>query len=69
MVRPASVGDRFLWPSGWQLRSSSAAADSRSGMVGHLSSPPSGLADGAVSVPVDALCICRNFFPVNPGLF
>ena len=41
-----------LWPSRWQLWSSAAAADSRTGMVGHLSSPPSGVADGAVSVPL-----------------
>ena len=69
MFRPASAGDRYLWPSGWRLRSSAAAAGSRAGMDGRLSSPPSGVADGAVSCTLNALCIDRNLFPVNPGLF
>ena len=34
-----------------------AAADSRAGIDGRLSSPPSGGADGAVSCTLDALCI------------
>ena len=45
------------------------AAGSRAGMDGHLSSPPSGVADGDNSCTLDALCIDRNLFPVNPGLF
>ena len=69
MFRPASVGDRSLWPSGWRLRSSAAAAGSRAGIDGRLSSPPSGVADSAVSYTLDALCIDRNLFPVNPDLF
>ena len=51
-----------LWPSGWRLRSSTVAADSRSGMVGHLSSPPSGVADGAVSVPLMLCASTRIYF-------
>ena len=39
------------------------------GIDGRLSSPPSGVADGAVSYTLHALCIDRNSFPVNPGLF
>ena len=58
-----------LWPSGWRLRSSATAAGSLVGMDGRLSSPPSGVADGSVSCTLDALCIDRNLFPVNPGLF
>ena len=54
---------------GWRLRSSAATAGSRAGIDGRLSSPPSGVADGAVSYTLDALCIDRDFFPVNPGLF
>ena len=34
-----------------------AAADSRAGIDGRLSSPPSGGADGAVTCTLDALCI------------
>ena len=43
-------------PSGWRLRSS---AGSCAGIDGRLSSPPSGVADGAVSCTLDALCIDR----------
>ena len=68
VCRPASAGDRYLWPSGWRLQSSAVAAGSRAGMDGCLCSPPSGVADGDVSCTLDALCIDRNF-PVNPGLF
>ena len=57
MVWPASAGARYLWPSGWRLRSSAAAADSRAGMVGCLSSPPLRVADGDVSVP---LMLCAS---------
>ena len=39
------------------LQSSVAAADSRSGIDGRLSSPPSGGAEGGVSCTLDALCI------------
>ena len=39
--------------------SSAAAAGSRVGIDGRLSSPPSGVADGAVSCTLDALCIDR----------
>ena len=39
------------------------------GIDGRLSSPPSGVADGTVSYTLDALCIDRNLFPVDPGLF
>ena len=47
-----------------------AAADRlRTGMGGRLSSPPSGEAGCGNSCTLDALCIGRNFFPVNPGLF
>ena len=46
-----------------------AAAGSRAGIDGRLSSPPSGVADGAISYTFDALCIDQNLFPVNPGLF
>ena len=47
-----------------------ATADgSRTGMGGHLSSPPSGVAGCGNSCALEALCIDRNFFPVNPGLF
>ena len=46
-----------------------AAADSRAGMDGRLSFPPSRVADGYVSRALDALCINQNLFPVNPGLF
>ena len=35
------------------------AADSRAGIDGRLSSPPSGGEDGAVSCTLDALCIDR----------
>ena len=45
------------------------AAGSRVGMDGRLSSPPSGVVDGSVSCTLDALCINRNLFLVNPGLF
>ena len=48
-----------LYPSGWRLRSSVAAVDSRAGIDGRLSSPPSGGADGSVSCTLDALCIDR----------
>ena len=41
----------------------------RAGKDGRLSSPPSGVADGDVSCTLDALCIDRNLFPVNTGLF
>ena len=58
-----------LWPSGWRLRSSAAAAGSRLGIDGRLSFPPSGVADGSVTYTLDALCIDRNLFPVNSGLF
>ena len=78
MFWPASAGDRYL--SGLRAgdgglprrRSSAAAAGSRAsmdGMDGRLSSPPSGVADGAVSCSLNALCIDRNLFPVNHGLF
>ena len=50
-----------LWPSGWRLWSFAAAADSRSGMVGRLSSPPSGVADVAVSVPL-MLCASTGIY-------
>ena len=44
---------------GWRLQSSTAAAGSRVGIDGRLSSPPSGVEDGAVSCTLDALCIDR----------
>ena len=69
---PASAGDRYLsgfWFLGWRLRSSAAAAGSLMGMDGCLSSPPSGVADGAISCTLNALCIDWNLFPVHPGLF
>ena len=62
---PQRVPARFcgcllsLQPSGWRLRSSAVAAGSREGIDGRLSSPPSGVADGAVSCTLDALCIDR----------
>ena len=46
-----------------------ATAGSHTGMNGRLYSPSSGVADGAVSYTLNALCIDRNLFPVNPGLF
>ena len=61
MVRPASAGDRYLWPSGWRLQSSAEAADSLTGMVGRLSCPPSGVVDGAVSVPL-MLCASTGIY-------
>ena len=68
VFRPASAGGRYtLWPSGWRLRSSASADRSRPGMGGRLSSPPSGEAGGGTSCTLDAWCIGRNFFPVNPG--
>ena len=70
VFRPASAGDRSpLWLSGWRLRSSAAADGSRTGMGGRLSSLPSGEAGCGNSCTLDALCIGRDFFPVNPGLF
>ena len=72
---PQRVPARFcgcplsLWPSGWRLRSSATVAGSRAGIDGRLSSSPSGVADGAISYTLDALCIDRNLFPVNSGLF
>ena len=68
-VTSACSGPLSLWHSGWRLRSSAAAAGSRAGMDGRLSSPPSGVADSAVSCTLNALCINWNLFPVNPGLF
>ena len=50
VFRPASASDRCL--SG--LRSSAAAVGSRAGFDGRLSSPPSGVVDGAVSYTLDA---------------
>ena len=47
---------------GLVLRSSAAAAVSRSGMVGRLSSSPSGVADGAVSVPLMLCASTRIYF-------
>ena len=41
------------------MRSSAAAAGSCAGIDGRLSSPPSGVANGAVSYTLDALCIDR----------
>ena len=41
------------------MRSSAAAAGSRAGIDGRLSSPPSGAADGSVSYTLDTLCIDR----------
>ena len=68
VFRPASAGGRYtLWPSGWRLRSSASADRSRPGMGGRPSSPPSGEAGCGTSCTLDALCIGRNFFPVNPG--
>ena len=55
MVRPASAGDRYL--SCLRAGDSAAAADSQAGMVSCLSSPPSGVADGDVSVP---LMLCAS---------
>ena len=63
MFQPTSAGDCCLSGlSGWRLRSSAAAAGSRAGIDGRLSSPPSGVADGAVSYTLDALFIYRNYF-------
>ena len=62
MFRPASVGYRYL--SG--LRAGGAVFGT--GIDGRLSSPPSGVVDGAVSYTLDALCINWILFPVNPGL-
>ena len=68
MFRPASAGGRYtLWPLGWRLRSSASADRSRPGMGGRLSSPPLGEACSGTSGTLDAWCIGRNFFPVNPG--
>ena len=53
----------MFWPA------SVAAAGSHTGLDGHLSSPPSGVADGVFLCTLDALCIDRTLFPVNPGLF
>ena len=51
---PASAGGRSpLWPSGWRLRSSTAADRSRPGMGGRLSSPPSGEAGCGNSCTLD----------------
>ena len=70
VFQPASAGGRSpLWPSGWRLRSSAAADRSLPGMGGRLSSPPLGEAGCGNSCTLDALCVGRNFFPVNPGLF
>ena len=60
MFRLASAVDCCLSsPRAGILRSSAAAAGSRAGIDGRLSSPPSGVADGAVSCTLDALCIDR----------
>ena len=59
----------FLRVTAISLAFGLAAAGSRAGIDGRLSSPPSGVADGAVSYTLYALCIDGNFFPVNPGLF
>ena len=63
---PQRVPARFcgwllsLQPLGWCLRSFAAAAGSRAGIDGRLSSPPSG-------VPL-MLCASTDF-PISPGLF
>ena len=57
----------ILWPSGWRLRSSASANQSRPGMGGRLFSPPPGEAGCGTSCTLDALCVGRNLFPVNPG--
>ena len=62
VFRPASAGDRSpLWPSGWRLRSSTAADGSHKGIGGLLSYPPSGEAGCGNSCTLDALCIGQNF--------
>ena len=61
VVRPASAGGCYLWPLGWRLQFSAAAADSRTGMVCRLSSPPSGVEDGDVSVPL-MLCASTGIY-------
>ena len=59
VFRLVSAVDCCLQPSGWRLRSSAAAAGSRAGIDGRLSSPPSGVVVSSVSSTLDALCIDR----------
>ena len=60
----------LLWVTAISLSFGLAvAAGLCTGIDGRLSSPPSGVADGAVSYTLNALCIDWNLFPANPGLF
>ena len=62
VVRPASAGDRYL--SGLRAGDCGLPLQRRihsTGMVGRLSSPPSGVADGDVSVPL-MLCASTGIY-------